>query len=70
MAKFQDTAKAKGIELPPVLQNIDRETGLPAIVSDSKKEDGEGDVMVCFSNYLPVFTKFIWNLSKTYPYEN
>ena len=38
MDKFKETAKAQGIELPPVLTDVDPETGAPAFAS-AKAED-------------------------------
>uniref|UniRef100_A0A914WE86 Potassium channel domain-containing protein n=1 Tax=Plectus sambesii TaxID=2011161 RepID=A0A914WE86_9BILA len=40
MAQFKDKAKAQGIELPPVLTNLDPETGMPAFAK-AKAEDFE-----------------------------
>ncbi len=42
--KFQDEAKQQGIELPPVLSQVDVNTGLPTILAVPKKhkEDDEG----------------------------
>uniref|UniRef100_A0A914XJW4 Potassium channel domain-containing protein n=1 Tax=Plectus sambesii TaxID=2011161 RepID=A0A914XJW4_9BILA len=40
MTQFKDKAKAQGIELPPVLTNLDPETGMPAFAK-AKAEDFE-----------------------------